>query len=56
MQMSGSSALPMPVMKEWEELTGHRLLERYGMTEVRILVAEKISDSCENKNTIWLIM
>ena len=49
MQMSGSSALPMPVMKEWEELTGHRLLERYGMTEVRILIAEKISNSCQHK-------
>ncbi|KAG0455345.1 hypothetical protein HPP92_024637 [Vanilla planifolia] len=28
------SALPYPVMKHWEEITGHRLLERYGMTEV----------------------
>jgi acyl-CoA synthetase (AMP-forming)/AMP-acid ligase II len=33
-QMSGSSALPLPVMQEWEAITGHRLLERYGMTEV----------------------
>lgn len=32
--MCGSSALPYPVMKQWEEITGHRLLERYGMTEV----------------------
>jgi len=33
-QMCGSSALPQPVMQEWESITGHRLLERYGMTEV----------------------
>jgi len=33
--MCGSSALPQPVMQEWEAITGHRLLERYGMTEVR---------------------
>ena len=33
-QMSGSSALPYPVMQQWETITGHRLLERYGMTEV----------------------
>ncbi|KAH7288987.1 hypothetical protein KP509_31G052400 [Ceratopteris richardii] len=33
LMMSGSSALPLPVMSEWEALTGHRLLERYGMTE-----------------------
>jgi acyl-CoA synthetase (AMP-forming)/AMP-acid ligase II len=24
-------------MKRWEEVTGHRLLERYGMTEVNLL-------------------
>ena len=33
-KMSGSSALPRPVMHQWESITGHRLLERYGMTEV----------------------
>ena len=33
-QMCGSSALPEPVMEKWEHVTGHRLLERYGMTEV----------------------
>lgn len=33
LMMCGSSALPYPVMKQWEEVTGHRLLERYGMTE-----------------------
>ncbi|KAG8055336.1 hypothetical protein GUJ93_ZPchr0001g29248 [Zizania palustris] len=33
LMMCGSSALPSPLMKRWEEVTGHRLLERYGMTE-----------------------
>ncbi|KAL2928438.1 Malonate--CoA ligase [Bienertia sinuspersici] len=33
LMMSGSSALPYPVMQQWEKITGHRLLERYGMTE-----------------------
>ena len=32
--ISGSAALPVPVMEKWEEITGHRLLERYGMTEI----------------------
>ncbi|ONK61098.1 uncharacterized protein A4U43_C08F26230 [Asparagus officinalis] len=31
--MGGSSALPYPVLKQREAVTGHRLLERYGMTE-----------------------
>ncbi|XP_057868412.2 probable CoA ligase CCL8 isoform X2 [Cryptomeria japonica] len=33
LMMCGSSALPHPVMKKWERITGHCLLERYGMTE-----------------------
>ncbi|CAM8896993.1 unnamed protein product [Rhodiola kirilowii] len=33
LMMCGSSALPYPVMQRWETITGHRLLERYGMTE-----------------------
>lgn len=33
LMMCGSSALPYPIMKLWEEITGHQLLERYGMTE-----------------------
>lgn len=31
--ISGSASLPTPVFDKWEEVTGHRLLERYGMTE-----------------------
>jgi len=33
LMMCGSSALPYPVMQQWEAITGYRLLERYGMTE-----------------------
>ena len=32
--VSGSAALPQPVMERWEQITGHTLLERYGMTEI----------------------
>ena len=32
--ISGSAACPIRIMDEWEKLTGHRLLERYGMTEL----------------------
>jgi len=32
--MSGSAPLPIPVLERWEEITSHRLLERYGMTEL----------------------
>ena len=30
----GSAALPVSVMQKWEEVSGHVLLERYGMTEI----------------------
>jgi len=33
LQVSGSAALPVPIMKRWKERTGHTLLERFGMTE-----------------------
>ena len=32
--VSGSAALPAGVHRRWEEITGQRLLERYGMTEI----------------------
>jgi malonyl-CoA/methylmalonyl-CoA synthetase len=32
--VSGSAALPIPVLERWRELSGHTLLERYGMTEI----------------------
>ena len=37
--VSGSAALPVPVFDQIEGLTGHRPVERYGMTETLITVA-----------------
>ena len=34
LMVSGSAALPVSVLERWEEITGQRLLERYGMTEI----------------------
>lgn len=34
LMVSGSAALPASVHEEWFELTGQKLLERYGMTEI----------------------
>ena len=34
LMVSGSAALPQPIFDEWKNLTGHTLLERYGMTEI----------------------
>ncbi|WP_411107525.1 AMP-binding protein [Streptomyces sp. cmx-4-9] len=37
--VSGSAALPAPVFRNLERLTGHRPVERYGMTETLITVS-----------------
>ncbi|KAK4269361.1 hypothetical protein QN277_022525 [Acacia crassicarpa] len=42
LMMCGSSALPQPVMQEWEAITGHRLLERYGMTEFVMAISNPL--------------
>ncbi len=34
LMVSGSAALPVPVLEKWREVTGQNLLERYGMTEI----------------------
>jgi len=34
LMVSGSAALPVSHFARWEEVSGHRLLERYGMTEI----------------------
>ncbi len=34
LMVSGSAALPVSVMEKWHEISGHWLLERYGMTEI----------------------
>jgi len=34
LMVCGSAALPVNVMEKWYTISGHRLLERYGMTEI----------------------
>lgn len=33
LMVSGSAALPVSILEKWKEISGHVLLERYGMTE-----------------------
>jgi malonyl-CoA/methylmalonyl-CoA synthetase len=39
LMVSGSAALPVSVMERWERISGHRLLERYGMTELGMAIS-----------------
>ena len=42
LMVSGSAALPVPVFKKWQEITGHVLLERYGMTEIGMALSNPL--------------
>lgn len=37
--VSGSAALPVQVLEKWRHISGHTLLERYGMTEIGMAVS-----------------
>lgn len=39
---SGSAPLPVPVFEDWERITGHRLLERFGMSEVGMVLSNPL--------------
>lgn len=42
LMVSGSAALPVPVFERWQEITGHTLLERYGMTEIGMALSNPL--------------
>jgi malonyl-CoA/methylmalonyl-CoA synthetase len=39
LMVSGSAALPISVLDAWKQISGHVLLERYGMTEVGMAIS-----------------
>ncbi len=39
LMVSGSAALPVSIMEKWEKISSHRLLERYGMTEIGMAIS-----------------
>jgi len=45
LMVSGSAALLEPIMTRWQEITGHTLLERYGMTEIGMALSNPLHGS-----------
>ncbi|XP_026932228.1 malonate--CoA ligase ACSF3, mitochondrial isoform X2 [Acinonyx jubatus] len=43
LMVSGSAALPLPVLEKWQRVTGHTLLERYGMTEIGMALSNPLT-------------
>jgi malonyl-CoA/methylmalonyl-CoA synthetase len=44
LMVSGSAALPVPTLERWRAITGHTLLERYGMTELGMALSNTLAD------------
>ncbi|NQT55225.1 MAG: AMP-binding protein [Desulfobacteraceae bacterium] len=42
LMVSGSAALPVAVLEKWREITGHTILERYGMTEIGMALSNPV--------------
>lgn len=42
LMVSGSAALPVSTLERWKEITGHTLLERYGMTEIGMALSNPL--------------
>ena len=42
LMVSGSAALPVATFEEWRRITGHTLLERYGMTEIGMALSNPL--------------
>jgi len=42
LMVSGSAALPVRVLERWRSITGHVLLERYGMTEIGMALSNPL--------------
>jgi malonyl-CoA/methylmalonyl-CoA synthetase len=42
LMVSGSAALPVTTMERWRTITGHVLLERYGMTEIGMALSNPL--------------
>ena len=42
LMVSGSAALPAPVFEKWRKISGHSLLERYGMTEIGMALSNPL--------------
>jgi malonyl-CoA/methylmalonyl-CoA synthetase len=42
LMVSGSAALPVSTLERWKEITGHILLERYGMTEIGMALSNPL--------------
>lgn len=44
LMISGSAPLPQTIFQRWKDITGHKLLERYGMTEIGMCLSNPLKE------------
>ncbi|KAI3385734.1 hypothetical protein SNEBB_011235 [Seison nebaliae] len=49
LMVSGSSPLPDSIFHEWQRISGHRILERYGMTEIGMALGNSYEEEMRRK-------
>jgi malonyl-CoA/methylmalonyl-CoA synthetase len=47
LMVSGSAALSSTIFEKWEKISGHKLLERYGMTEIGMAISNPLHGNRE---------
>lgn len=45
LMVSGSAALPVTTLEKWRTISGHTLLERYGMTEIGMAISNPYNET-----------
>lgn len=49
LMISGSAPLPQTIFQRWKEITGHKLLERYGMSEIGMCLSNSLKEDKERQ-------
>jgi malonyl-CoA/methylmalonyl-CoA synthetase len=52
LMVSGSMSMPTPILEKWEKVTGHNLLERYGMSELGMVLSQPLNASDRIPGTV----
>lgn len=49
LMISGSAPLPSTIFQRWKDITGHKLLERYGMSEIGMCLSNPLQEDKVNQ-------
>lgn len=56
LMVSGSAPLPNTLFNRWEQITGHKLLERYGMSEIGMALSNPLDGERKPGNILFFFL